>query len=93
MSTSFKNCTHVVKTRLLEGTMSYKAIANEARAFFPDARTTDKSVASIARDMRKAGQLNVRSASQPVVEEVPAGEEQLNMFGAFEAPEFQLSLI
>lgn len=41
MSTSFKNCTHVVKTRLLEGTLSYKAIANEARALFPDARTTD----------------------------------------------------
>ena len=25
MSTSFKNCTHVVKTRLLEGSMSYVA--------------------------------------------------------------------
>ena len=93
MSTSFKNCTHVVKTRLLEGILSYKAIANEARLHFPDARTTDKSVASIARDMRKAGQLNVRSASQPVVEEAPACEEQLDMFVTFEAPEFQLSLL
>ena len=93
MSTSFKNCTDVVKTRLREGSLSYKAIANEARLHFPDARTTDKSVASIARDMRKAGQLNVRSASQPVVEEVPACEDQLSMMPIFDASEFQLSLI
>ena len=60
MSTTFKNCTHVVKTLLLEGELTYKAIANEARSHFPDARTTDKSVASIARDMRKAGLLEKR---------------------------------
>lgn len=60
MSTTYKNCTHVVKTLLLEGELSYKAIANEARSHFPDARTTDKSVASIARDMRKAGLLEKR---------------------------------
>ena len=54
MST-FKNCTHVVKTLLLEGELSYKAIANKAREHFPEAKTTDKSVASIARDMRKLG--------------------------------------
>lgn len=59
MST-FKNCTHVVKTLLLEGELTYKAIANQARYHFPDARTTDKSVASIARDMRKAGLLEKR---------------------------------
>jgi len=59
MST-FKNCTHVVKTCLIEGELSYKAIANKAREHFPDARTTDKSVASIARDMRKAGLLEKR---------------------------------
>ena len=87
MSISFKNCTHVVKTRLLEGALSYKAIANEARALFPDARTTDKSVASIARDMRKAGLLGKKvPTTQPI-------EEQLSMMPIFEASEFQLSLI
>jgi len=59
MST-FKNCTHVVKACLIEGELSYKAIANKACEHFPDARTTDKSVASIARDMRKAGLLEKR---------------------------------
>ena len=58
--TTFKNCTHVVKTLLLEGELSYKEIANKARAHFPDAKTTDKSVASTARDMRKAGFLEKR---------------------------------
>ena len=91
MSTSFKNCTHVVKTRLLEGALSYKAIANEARALFPDARTTDKSVASIARDMRKAGLLAKRG-SEPATPQEPI-EEQLSMIPVFEAPEFQPSLI
>lgn len=91
MSTSFKNCTHVVKTRLLEGTLSYKAIANEARALFPDARTTDKSVASIARDMRKAGLLEKR-APGPTAPQDPV-EEQISMFPIFEAPEFQPTLI
>jgi hypothetical protein len=84
---AYKNCTHVVKSLLLEGALSYKAIANEARRHFPDARTTDKSVASIARDMRKAGQLDKRAPSaQPV-------EEQLEMFPIFEQPEFQPNLI
>ena len=87
MSTSFKNCTHVVKTRLLEGTLSYKAIANEARALFPDARTTDKSVASIARDMRKAGLLEKRAPSSA------PKEEQLSMVPLLEAQEFQPSMI
>ena len=91
MSTSFKNCTHVVKTRLLEGSMSYKAIANEARALFPDARTSDKSVASIARDMRKAGLLGLKAKGAAVVEE-PI-EEQTSMFPIFEATEFQPTLI
>lgn len=87
MSTSFKNCTHVVKTHLLEGVLSYKAIANEARALFPNARTTDKSVASIARDMRKAGLLEKR-ASGPAPK-----EEQRSLIPILEAPEFQPSLI
>lgn len=56
----FRNCTQVVKTRLFEGTMSYKEIANDARAHFPNAKTTDKSVASIARDMRKEGLIKKR---------------------------------
>lgn len=91
MSTSFKNCTHVVKTLLLEGTLSYKAIANEARRHFPNAQTTDKSVASIARDMRKAGLLEKR-VSAPAAPEEPV-EEQLSMIPIFEAQEFQPSLI
>jgi len=91
MSTSFKNCTHVVKTRLIEGLMSYKAIANEARLHFPSAQTSDKSVASIARDMRKAGLLEKKTnIPEPVQEPV---EEQLDMFATLEAPEFQLTLI
>lgn len=91
MSTSFKNCTHVVKTLLLEGTLSYKAIANEARRHFPNARTTDKSVASIARDMRKAGLLEKKAPGSTAPQE-PI-EEQLSMIPIFEAPEFQPSLI
>lgn len=89
MSTSFKNCTHVVKTRLLEGALSYKAIANEARRHFPGAQTSDKSVASIARDMRKAGLLGKRT---PQVQVEPV-EEQLSMIPIFETPEFQPTLI
>jgi hypothetical protein len=58
---AFRNCTHVVKTCLLEGELTYKEIARKARAHFPNARTTDKSVASIARDMRKAGLLEKRA--------------------------------
>ena len=57
---TFKNCTHVVKTCLIEGELSYKAIANKARQHFPEAKTTDKSVASIARDMRKLGLIEKR---------------------------------
>lgn len=91
MSTSFKNCTHVVKTRLLEGSMSYKAIANEARLHFPNAQTSDKSVASIARDMRKAGLLEKRAYGSEAPQE-PV-EEQTSMFPIFEAPEFQPTLI
>lgn len=84
MST-YKNCTAVVKALLIEGALSYKAIALEARRHFPNANTTDKSVASIARDMRKAGQLDKQVPSaQPV-------EEQLEMFPIFEQPEFQPS--
>ena len=60
MSTTFKNCTAGVRHHLLEGELSYKAIANKARKHFPDAKTTDKSVASIARDMRKAGLIEKR---------------------------------
>ena len=60
MSTTFKNCTAVVRHYLLEGELSYKAIANKTREHFPDAKTTDKSVASIARDMRKAGLIEKR---------------------------------
>lgn len=63
MST-FKNCTHVVKALLLEGELSYKEIAYQARAHFPTAQTTDKSVASIARDMRKAGLLEKRAPAR-----------------------------
>ena len=87
MPTSFKNCTHVVKTLLIEGNLSYKAIANEARRHFPSALTTDKSVASIARDMRKAGLLTKRA---PVAAPV---EELFEMFAALEATEFQPTLI
>jgi len=74
MST-FRNCTHVVKTLLLEGELSYKEIANRARYHFPDARTTDKSVASIARDMRKAGLLEKRQpkTKRPVQLELDLG--------------------
>ena len=73
MSTTFKNCTAVVRHHLLEGELSYKAIANAAREHFPDAKTTDKSVASIARDMRKAGLIEKREPKRknPVQMELP----------------------
>jgi hypothetical protein len=63
----------------------YKAIANKVREYFPDANTTHKSVASLAKDFRKAGKLAPVSKF--------AAEEQLSMFPIFEAPEFQPSLI
>ena len=66
----YKNCTHVVKTCLIEGELSYKAIANKARKHFPNAKTTDKSVASIARDMRKAGLIEKRG---------PAGTREVQL--------------
>lgn len=77
MSMPFKNCTHVVKTRLLEGVMSYKAIANEARLHFPNAQTSDKSVASIARGMRKAGLLEKRAYAAEALE-APAEEHSFS---------------
>lgn len=67
----------------------YKAIALKVREYFPNANTTHKSVASLARDFRKAGKLARVGGSVTVV---PA-EEQLSMLPLFEAPEFQLSLI
>ena len=101
MSTSFKNSSALVKARLIEGQLSYKAIANEARKIFAGAQTTDKSVASIARDMRKVGKLALRQPKgNPPVEIretlVPvqhANEEQLSMIPIFEKSEFQMTLI
>ena len=101
MTTSFKNSSALVKARLIEGQLSYKAIANEARKTFVGAQTSDKSVASIARDMRKAGKLELRQPKgNPPVEiretlnpVQQADEEQLDMFPIFDAEEYQLSLL
>jgi hypothetical protein len=87
---AYRNISVCVLDLLSQGAHDYKDIADKVREYFPSAQTTHKSVASLARDFRKAGKLAAASAraviSQPV-------EEQLSMFPIFEAPEFQLSLI
>jgi hypothetical protein len=99
INASFKNSSALVKARLIEGQLSYKAIANEARKTFVGAMTTDKSVASIARDMRKVGKLEVRlPKGNPPVEvheqlATVVTDDQLDMFKIFEEREFQLTLI
>jgi hypothetical protein len=82
---SYRTIGACVLALLEQNAEDYKAIANRVRDYFPDASTTHKSVASLARDFRKAGKLAPVSKS--------AAEKQLSMFPIFEAQEFQLSLI
>lgn len=81
-----------VLSLLMKGNMPYKEIAIEVRKAFPDAQTTHKSVASLARDFRKAGKLPRVTSTEPTVEE-PADDGQLSMLPILEAVEFQPSLI
>ena len=81
-----------VLSLLMKGTMPYKEIALEVRKAFPDAQTTHKSVASLARDFRKKGLLPRVSSTEPTVEE-PIGDGQLSMIPILEATEFQPTLI
>lgn len=83
---------HCVLTLLKKGGMPYKEIALEVRKVFPDAQTTHKSVASLARDFRKAGMLPRVPSPEPTVEE-PTDDGQLSMLPIFDAPEFQPTLI
>lgn len=89
-NTTISSC---VLSLLMKGTMPYKEIALEVRKVFPDAQTTHKSVASLARDFRKAGKLpRVLSAAEPASEE-PIDDGQLSMLPILEATEFQPTLI
>ena len=81
-----------VLSLLMKGNMPYKEIAIEVRKAFPDAQTTHKSVASLARDFRKAGKLPRVLSAESTVEE-PTDDGQLSMLPIFEAAEFQLTLI
>ena len=81
-----------VLSLLMKGTMPYKEIALEVRKAFPDAQTTHKSVASLARDFRKKGLLPRVSSTEPTVEE-PIDDGQLSMIPILEATEFQPTLI
>lgn len=85
---SYRTISACVLALLEQNAEDYKAIANKVREYFPSANTTHKSVASLARDFRKAGKLS--SAKTRMAK--PA-EEQLTMFPLLEAAEFQLSLI
>lgn len=88
-NTTISSC---VLSLLLKGSMSYKEIALEVRKAFPDAQTTHKSVASLARDFRKAGKLPRVLSAEPTVEE-PTDDGQLSMLPILEATEFQPTLI
>lgn len=75
---------------LVQSPHDYKQIADKVREHFPSANTTHKSVASLARDFRKAGKLAAAGVHAAITLSL---EEQLSMFPFFEAPKFQLSLI
>lgn len=47
--------TAMIRDRLEHGSDPYAVIADDVRKAFPDARTTARSIASIAADLRKAG--------------------------------------
>lgn len=85
---SYRTISACVLALLEQNAEDYKSIALKVREYFPSANTTHKSVASLARDFRKAGKLARVGASAP-----QPLEEQLSMLPLFEAPEFQLSLI
>lgn len=51
----FRNLTEMVRHLLLETDMTYAQIVEAVRARFPGARTTWRSVASVACAIRKAG--------------------------------------
>ena len=85
---SYRTISACVLALLEQNAEDYKSIANKVREYFPSANTTHKSVASLARDFRKAGKLARVGAPTP-----QPLEEQLSMLPLFEAPEFQLSLI
>lgn len=89
-NTTISSC---VLSLLLKGTMPYKEIALEVRKVFPDAQTSHKSVASLARDFRKAGKLPPAGhKAEPAVKE-PVDDGQISMLPIFEAAEFQPTLI
>lgn len=88
---TYRNISACVLALLEQNAEDYKGIANKVREYFPDAITTHKSVASLARDFRKAGKLPAKGT--PVVKAPEFDDEQLEMFPIFEVPEFQLSLI
>ena len=87
---AYRNIGACVLALLEQGAEDYKGIADKVREYFPSANTTHKSVASLARDFRKAGKLAAAGVHAAITLHV---EEQLSMFPLFEASEFQLSLI
>ena len=89
---STNTISHCVLTLLMKGNLPYKEIALEVRKVFPDCQTTHKSVASLARDFRKAGKLPRVTSTEPTVEE-PIDDGQLSMLPILEATEFQPTLI
>lgn len=89
---SNRTISSLVLELLIAGGLSHKAIALEVRKAFPDAVTTDKSVASLKRDFKKAGKLS----AQPAGEEASSDEadpNQLSMFPILDADEFQPALL
>lgn len=89
-NTTISSC---VLAFLKKGGMPYKEIALEVRKVFPDAQTTHKSVASLARDFRKAGKLSSNPPSEEPSSEEPIDDGQLSMLPIFDATEFQPTLI
>lgn len=89
---TYRNISACVLALLEQGAQDYKSIANKVREHFPNAVTTHKSVASLAKDFRKKGLL-ARKGEAPAPMPVEDDEEQFSMFPIFQALEWQLALI
>ena len=93
-----------ITTRVLDlikkGGLSHKQIATQICLEFKGAKTTHKSVASLKKDFKKKGWLDLNNNKiEPTLESNnnnkidPKNEEQIEMFSIFEQSEYQLTLI
>jgi hypothetical protein len=83
---SYPTVSACVLALLEQGAEDYKSIANRVREYFPSAQTTHKSVASLARDFRKAGKLapSSRRVHEVQLSMIPLFEREVQLSMAFE---------